>query len=59
MIVEATVWNRENHPSDPWVVIRGFEGVYGENSKVNWNMLLKTSGGMDVYIRERKEFIDT
>ena len=59
MIVKATVWNRENHPSDPWVVIRGHEVVYGENSKVNWNMLLKNFGGMDVYIRKGKEFIET
>ena len=52
MIVVENAWNRQNNPTDPWVNIGGFKVVYGENSAVGWNLILKTEGGMDVYIRK-------
>ena len=52
MIVVENAWNRQNNPTDPWVDIGGFKVVYGENSAVGWNLILKTEGGMDVYIRK-------
>ena len=52
MIVLENAWNRQDKPEQPWVNIGGIQVVYGENSAVGWNLILKTEGGMDVYIRK-------
>ena len=52
MIVVENVWNRQDKPEQPWVKIGGYKVMYGENSAVGWNLILKAEGGMDVYIRK-------
>ena len=50
MIVVEYAWKQENKPEQPWVKIGGHQVVYGENSAIGWNTIMKAEGGMDVFV---------